>query len=88
MIRYVVCIGAVSGIVWAVRGGLHAALTAFGFGPYMWLCIGLTAFFIAAAFAWDRYEARRSQELLPPQPRHFPPQAPPQRFPAVNSTHQ
>jgi len=44
---------------WLVRGGLYSALDAYGFWPYMAICGDLTTLIIAAAFAWDCFEARR-----------------------------
>jgi hypothetical protein len=58
-VKYIICTGALLGVILAVRAGLNAALDAYGFWPYMAICGGLTALMIAAAFAWDYYEMRR-----------------------------
>jgi hypothetical protein len=58
-VRIIVCTSALLGFLWLVRSGLYAALDAYGFWPYMAICGGLTALILAAAFAWDRHEARR-----------------------------
>jgi hypothetical protein len=57
--RNIICIGALLGVILLVRSGLHAALAAYGFWPYMAICGGLTATIIAAAFAWDHVERSR-----------------------------
>ncbi len=57
--KITVCLLLLIAIVAAVRYGLYSALDAYGFWPYMAICGCLTALIIAAAFAWDHYEARR-----------------------------
>lgn len=84
MTRYVVCIGALLGVVLAVKSGLHAALAAYGFWPYMVLCLGSVSLMALASFAWDRHEARHLPRALPPRPPNYPPAEPPLRYPGAN----
>jgi hypothetical protein len=58
-VRIIICSAALFGFLWLLRSALSAALDAFGFWPYIAICVGLLALTMAAAFAWDRYEARR-----------------------------
>jgi hypothetical protein len=57
--RIIVCSLILAAFIWLVRAGLYAALDAYGFWPYMAICVGGTALTIAAAFGWDHYEALR-----------------------------
>lgn len=84
MIRYVVCSAALLGVVLAVKSGLHAALSAYGFWPYMAICAVSVALMVLGAFAWDRREARHSPEVLPPLNPVYPPYGPKQRYPGAN----
>jgi hypothetical protein len=63
MVQIWIAIALLAGFVAALKFGLNQALEAWGFGPYMAICIVGTALVIAAAFAYDRAEARsrRSQ---------------------------
>jgi hypothetical protein len=56
--RIIVCTAILIGFLALVRSGLYALLDAYGFWPYMAICVGLTTLIIAAAFAWDWHEAR------------------------------
>jgi len=58
MVQIWIAIALLIGFVAAMKFGLNQALAAWGFGPYMAICIGGGLFFIAAAFAYDRVEAR------------------------------
>jgi hypothetical protein len=58
MLRIIICTAIMFAFLWAVRTGLFAFLDAFGFWPFMALGVVLNALIIAAAFAWDWYEAR------------------------------
>jgi hypothetical protein len=58
-VKITVCLLLLIAIVAAVRYGLHAALDAYGFWPYMVLCGGLTAFMVITAFTWDHVERSR-----------------------------
>lgn len=55
-------IALLAGFVAAMKYGLGQALAAWGFGPYMAICIGGGLLFIAAAFAYDRAEARSRRQ--------------------------
>jgi hypothetical protein len=56
--RNLICSAALLGVIWLVRAGLHAALDAYGFWPYMAICVGVMLLTVAAAFGWDWHEAR------------------------------
>lgn len=56
--RIIICTSILAAFIWLVRNGLYAALDAYGFWPYMAICVGLAGLTLAAAFAWDRHEAR------------------------------
>jgi hypothetical protein len=57
--RIIVCTGILIGFLALVRTGLYAAFDAYGFWPYMAICVGGTALVVCAAFGWDYCEARR-----------------------------
>jgi hypothetical protein len=58
-VRFIICSLVLAAFLWLVKNGLYSALDAYGFWPFMALCGSLTMLIIAAAFAWDRHEARR-----------------------------
>jgi hypothetical protein len=55
-VRVIISSEVLLALLWLVRTGLQ--LDAFGFWPYMAICVGLLTAIIAAAFAWDWHEAR------------------------------
>jgi hypothetical protein len=57
--RIIVCTGILIDFLALVRSGLNAAFDAYGFWPYMAICVGGTALMVCAAFAWDWHEARQ-----------------------------
>jgi hypothetical protein len=57
-VKYIICSLILLGFLWTVKAGLYAALDAYGFWPFMAICGVSCALMIAAAFAWDYYEAR------------------------------
>lgn len=71
MVRILVCSALLFGFIFAVKAGLNGALDAWGFWPYMVICIVGTGLVIAAAFAYDRAEAR-SRRSPPPGPNDRP----------------
>jgi len=64
MVRIWIATALLIGFIVAMKFGLNQALGAWGFGPYMAICIGGGLFFIAAAFAYD-YAAARSRRPPP-----------------------
>lgn len=50
-----------AGIVAGLKWLLNAALIGWGFWPYAAICVVITVSAIAAAFAFDRHEARVKQ---------------------------
>ncbi len=60
--RVIICTSILFAFLWLLRTGLYAALDAFGFWPYIALCVGILGLTLAAAFAWDRHEVRRAQQ--------------------------
>jgi hypothetical protein len=58
-VKIIICSLILAAFLWLVRAGLDSALAAYGFWPYMIICSVSTGIIVAAAFAWDWYEARR-----------------------------
>lgn len=63
MIRVAFCTAALIAFIWAVKAGLMAGFTNFGFWPGLMICLGFTAICGIIAFSWDYLEGRRSREL-------------------------
>lgn len=58
MVRLLICTALLIALVAAVRHGLNGAFDNWGFWPGMAVCAVFVSCVIAAAFWWDRVEAR------------------------------
>ena len=70
MLRIVVCSAALIAVMAGLKFLLNASLDAWGFWPYMAICIVGGCAFIVFAWWYDR-ASNRQQEVLPPERRDF-----------------
>jgi len=72
MTRIIVCSGALALIIWGLRVAIDDAYKAWGFWPYMAICVGGTAVFISIGYAVDyasgRWPKSRRLKQLDHQP--------------------
>jgi hypothetical protein len=64
----VICLIILGAFGWAFRSALYGILNTYGELPFAIVCIGGIALLIAAAFVYDRFQARHSHQSQPPKP--------------------
>jgi hypothetical protein len=67
LLRNIVCSLVLAGFVYGLNRALNGAFRDFGFAWGAAIGMGFCVLVVIAAFAWDRHEARRSPEVLPPR---------------------